>query len=277
MAKSLPTAIQQEIAKDENQPIHLVTINLDEVTLRYTDYDTDVTFGGNLYTAKGMSFDPASYSLSLEVDEVELHLDNVQRDMSSLLETYEFQGRWCTIQKTFANLLDNSENVITLFSGRMYHPRVNEQEFVITVRSLLSTLNKEIPTRLYQKFCQWEFGGTECGLNITVSPYKETGTAGAGSTSLKLVDPARTEEENWWKYGVLKMTSGANSGYRREILSSAPGEVRLLVAFPNPIAEGDSYEIQTGCKKTFAECSNKYSNDDNFGGFLTVSREVARK
>jgi len=277
MTRPVSQAVQEEIIKNENRPIHLVVIELDSVTLRYTDHDQDVIFpdpGGDVYQAKGMSFDPISTDLSMEVDRVEIRLDNVDRSMSNLLASYEFQGRWCTIMKTFTNLLGDASNVVTLFSGRMYHPRVNEKEFVITVTSLLNSLNKRGPKRLFQAQCPWDFGGEECGLDITVSPYRETGTAEEGSTDSVLADSNRTEDENWWRYGILKMTSGANAGIRREVKASAPGQIEVLIPFPTNISPGDSYEIQVGCKKTLGEC-RKYGNTDNFGGFPSVTRRVS--
>jgi len=281
MARNISSSIEAEVAKEENRPIHLVEIELDSGILYFTDYDSDVVFpsvGGNTYIAKGMSFNPISTSLSMQVDEVEISFDNVDRSMSAYLQQDEFQGRWLTIKKVFANLLDDASNAVVLFSGKMKHPRVDESKFVITVTSILDSLKKQIPTRLYQAQCPWKFGGEKCGLDITKSPYKKTGTADASSTASKLVDAERTEQDNWWKYGILKMTSGANAGLKREILSStSTGEINLLYTFPNPIAEGDAYEIQVGCKKTFSECRDKYNNLDNFGGFPSVAREVMKR
>ena len=276
MSRDLPDAIATEIAKEENKPIHLVELELDSGTVYFTDHDSDVEFAGHTYTAKGLSFSAISTHLSTEVDQVDIEFDNVDRSMSSYLASDEFQGKWLTIKKTFANLLESSENYVILFSGKMKHPRVDESKLIITVVSLLDSLKRTVPARIYQVMCPWEFGGAECGLNITISPYTETGTADAGSTASKLVDSARTEETNYWKYGILEMTSGDNGGLKCEILSSDTGEINLLFAFPNAIAENDSYKITVGCKKTLSECM-AYSNEDNFGGFPNVVREVLRK
>jgi len=278
MAKTLTTAVQQEIAKDQNQPIHLITIELASQTLRYTDWDVDVEFptgSGTIYSARGLSFDPVATSLSMEVDSVDISFDNVDRYFSNLLADNVFQGRYCTIEKTFANLLGDSNNAVTIFSGKISHPRVDQESFTIRVVSLLNSLNQEVPRRMFQAQCPWDFGGTECGLDITVSPYKETGTADSGSTDSVLVDSSRTEEDNWWQYGILKMTSGSNSGIRREVKESTSGQITVLHKFPYPIAAGDTYEIQVGCKKTFGECKDKYNNTDNFGGFPSVTRRVS--
>lgn len=280
MPKDLSDNIITEIAKTENKPIFLVEIELDSGTLYFTDYDADVDFpsvAGHTYTTKGFSFDPAKTSLSLEVDSVEITFDNVDRTMSAYLASDDFQGRWLTIKKVFTNLLDSSNDAITVFSGRMRAPSVDEFDFSVSVVSLLNSLQRKIPVRVFQKTCPWEFGGTECGLTISGSPYTETGIAEAGSGTSVLVDASRNEADNYWKYGILTMTSGDNNEEKREILSStALGVITFLIAFNSEISIDDTYSITRGCKKTLSECSG-FSNSANFGGFPSVAREVMIK
>jgi hypothetical protein len=85
-------------------------------------------------------------------------------------------------------------------------------------------------------------------------------TADAGSTAAKLVDAARTEDEDYWTDAVVGFTSGANNGLSRRVVRSV-GASPLVGSpfgddetantiyfdpqdpFPNAIGAGDTYYI----------------------------------
>ena len=159
---------------------------------------------------------------------------------------------------------------MTVFSGIMTSPKVDEEALEVEVVSPLYNLEKQVPRRIYQNFCQWTFDSPECRGGGASLADEKTGTADAGSTATVLKDSDRTEVDDYWKDGQLEMTSGENSGEVRQILSSTSGEITLLFAFPHAIAKGDTYKIRRGCDKSIKSCRDKFHNEINFGGFVTV-------
>jgi len=113
---------------------------------------------------------------------------------------------------------------------------------------------------------------------ITASLADETtGTADAGCTASLLKDSARTENDNYWQYGSVEMTSGNNDGEKRAVRSSTSGEITLNFPFSNAINEGDTYIIRRGCPKTSHWCKCEYDNFENFGGFATLPQSLMRR
>lgn len=87
------------------------------------------------------------------------------------------------------------------------------------------------------------------------SPYTGGGTATpAGSVG-------------YFTYGLMTMTSGAAAGQTMEVGAYDVGSMTLRLAFPAPVAAGDTYTISRGCGKRFIEdCVGTYANGVNFRG-----------
>lgn len=68
--------------------------------------------------------------------------------------------------------------------------------------------------------------------------------------------------------GVMTMTSGASSGFSREIKSYVPGQFSQQLPFPFGVEVGDTYSATPGCSKDlFTGCRDKFDNVVNFRGF----------
>ncbi len=73
-----------------------------------------------------------------------------------------------------------------------------------------------------------------------------TGTADAGSTASTIVDAERTEAvTDYWKHGVVEMTSGANVGQLRRVtaFNITTDTLTVAPAFKSAVAAGDTYRI----------------------------------
>lgn len=97
-----------------------------------------------------------------------------------------------------------------------------------------------------------------------------TGTADAGGSTTTMVDAARTEADDYWRFGTLEITSGDNDGLIRPISDfvAATDTTTLLYPFPYTIAAGVTYTIRRGCNKTSQWCSVNHTNWANSGGFV---------
>lgn len=87
------------------------------------------------------------------------------------------------------------------------------------------------------------------------SPYTGGGTATpAGSVG-------------YFTYGLMTITSGPQRGMQMEVGAYVPGSITLRLAFPYPIAAGDTYSMSAGCAKRFKEdCVDKFANGVNHRG-----------
>jgi hypothetical protein len=74
-------------------------------------------------------------------------------------------------------------------------------------------------------------------------------------------------DAGFFDYGKITMTSGASAGLSMEIKAYSPGLITLQVQLPRGVQPGDTYSIQVGCGKRFAEdCVARFNNGLNFRG-----------
>jgi hypothetical protein len=70
----------------------------------------------------------------------------------------------------------------------------------------------------------------------------------------------------YFDFGLMTMTSGAASGFAREVRAYVPGQWTLELPFPYALAVGDAYSMTPGCDKAFDTCKNRYNNVTHFQG-----------
>lgn len=86
-------------------------------------------------------------------------------------------------------------------------------------------------------------------------------------------DAARAEADHAFSNGTIKMTSGANLGITKEILTWTNSTKRFLLyePFPRTIAVADTYEAVLGCRKAWdLDCRDKHDNVVNHQGYPFV-------
>ncbi len=135
--------------------------------------------------------------------------------------------------------------------------------YILGITGALDRLENNI-TEIYSPLCRARFGDTKCGKNI--GEFTFTGMIEEVLNERTLFDSARTEEKNYFDRGVIKFTSGANSGFSTEVKRYENGRIWLSIPFPSPIQAGDEYEISAGCNKKFSTCSGRFNNAVNFRG-----------
>ncbi len=67
-------------------------------------------------------------------------------------------------------------------------------------------------------------------------------------------------------FGRLRWIGGANSGLESLIAACDGAELVLQEPPPFAIAAGDLVEIREGCDKSFATCTGRFANAENFRG-----------
>ena len=74
--------------------------------------------------------------------------------------------------------------------------------------------------------------------------------------------------DGWFVDGVVTFSSGANAGRSMEVKAwtSATATVTLFLPMPAPIQVGDTQTLYPGCRKTTADCRDKFANIVNFRG-----------
>ena len=272
MPRTINAVIEAIKSKQQNIPIELYRVFLDEQTLYLAMYPQSIDFfdennGSKTYIAAALSRSAISTNIDMQVDMTTVTIDNVTKEMSAYVASTEFRGRKMEIIKIFLDDYSSPEDGVLLFSGTMDEPALTEQTMTVSVVGELDTLNKKLPGRSFSTQCTWldGFGGEACGFNV---PVKSGVIDRVGDDNLTINDANITEEANYWKYGYIRV-----GNERRYIQESGAGYVRIDYPFSSEVAS-QSYSLHAGCDKTYdgGHGCSFWGNTKYYGGFLSIPK-----
>ena len=271
MVRPLSQDVSIESKKQENRPVELYAIYLDEETLYLAAHDRNVQFFDEegtptLYYASAIRRSAIRTNVESRVDECSVSLDNVTREMSAYMAHNEFRGRRLRIIKVFLDHLDDFANHVIIFDGVMDAPSANQSMMTVAVTSRLDTLNIRVPRRIYQRLCGWKFGGVECGVDLATITVSGT-VQGIETDGRKLTLSGRSEASGYFEDGVLTV-----DGLSRKVVKSNGAQFEVEYSFPADVV-GKPYSLRRGCNKDYDTGCVRFNNQARFGGFLSVPSE----
>jgi uncharacterized phage protein (TIGR02218 family) len=264
--RTIPIAVQSAFDSGAfaECTIWMITRRDGEVFL-FTDWDRDLNYGGSVFQSA------VSYSKS--ADDVQSGLAPANADVNGVLDSSAI-----TEDDLIAGLWDFAEVYIakinpTLIGSGVYGPvrghigkvSTNQPSFTAEFLGLTKALDKNVG-RVITAGCPATLGDAECKKDL--ASFTFAGTVDSVTSGLVFNDSARTEADDYFKFGKVTMTSGASSGYSAEVTASTDaGVISIFPPLPFGIEAGDTYSIVAGCDKAKATCKDKFDNLDNFLGF----------
>ena len=285
--KDLPNDIVTEIDADEKAPIILLEQYLDDLTLRWARAKADITFpagGSVVYYARAFDVPNIEVSAEGQIDRIEVSVDNVNGDFDAYLESYVFEGKLMQVKRIY--LSGENEEIPTdalmyneIFYGEMELPDFTDETQVTFGGVAGDAIEKQVLDKYYGSTCQHIFGDANCHVNLfDASHYYASGETTGGSTSLVKTN-ALMEAEDFWKYGLVKVTQSGTT-YRRKVKSfssdGSSGEVHPDIGFPVSIGANNFLEIEKGCDFKWDTCkaNNNWGpsgeNINHFLGFIHI-------
>jgi uncharacterized phage protein (TIGR02218 family) len=273
MARSgLADAFTSAIAGDNLKAAEFFEITIATSTTYYfTNHDEDIHWGGpsKFYKSLPIQRGPINTSMNLESDSVDLVLTNITSDLRDVVENNLLDNVGVVIRRALWNTAYAAGMEILIFSGTGT-PAYNRDVLSLRCISLMDSLNIMIPRNLYQAPCNWGLFSSGCGL--AAASFKTSTTATSTSSNYyTIIDTGFTVPSGDTKkfhQGRVVMTGGNNSGLKRTILSAVDGLITINVPFPNIVQSGDSFDYYPGCSKNPEICNSRFSNIDNFFGFV---------
>lgn len=271
----------------------LLTLTLlDGTIVRYTNFETDVTLSGTVYSSSktgnpAFEYEGLEQKIGVEVDEARVELWATAVNLvegTAILEAFG-QGLFDAAAVTLQRVLmpnpndgsiprpinfDTTAGAVTLMQGTLSDITALDRTHVaFDVKSKKELLNRPFPAHVYQPSCRWDLYGAGCTLNKT--SFQVSGTVAAGAVQ-QLFNTNLTNVDNYFDQGLITFTSGQNNGITRTVrlYLHASGQVLLFLPLPFAPANGDTFHIYPGCAKTMSVCQNTFANLINFGGFPFV-------
>lgn len=247
---------------------------LDGAVFGFTDHDRPLTFAGVTHKPEtGLTASEVSSSLGLAVDTMEvegaLSSDEITEDDIAL-------GAWDNAAIELWRVdWSNVANRVILRRGSIGEVTRGDLAFMAELRGLTHELNQE-SGRKYQRACDAVVGDDRCRVNVDQSAFRGNGTVSVALDDRLIAATGLTGfSDEWFAQGLLKWTSGANTGTVTEVsghLKQVDGlsALTLWTRAGRTINVGDTFTVTAGCDKRFATCRQKFSNQLNFRGFPHV-------
>ena len=233
----------------------------DGVCLGFTSHDRDLVIGGLAYrSAPGML--PSAISVSDGFDSSALDVAGALSG-SAISEADLAAGRWdrAAVSLFLVDWRAPDGERLALVRGELGDVAVKANGFEAELRGPTALLERAVVEQT-SPGCRAELGDRRCRVDMAARTRVTRVTAAPGET---LIEVAETSSGSHG-FGRLRWIDGANSGLESTILSSDGPQLVLREPPSFPAAEGDLVEISEGCDKSFATCSGRFANAENFRG-----------
>ncbi|MBA3562901.1 MAG: DUF2163 domain-containing protein [Gammaproteobacteria bacterium] len=146
-----------------------------------------------------------------------------------------------------------------------------EGNYRTELRGLMQLLQQNIG-RTYGERCDVKrFGDARCGLDVDALIVPGTVSAVASrrrfNVAYNLAGTGLVSGDH--KLGEITFTSGANSGYtrqiKRDVIDAVSGAIELWESMPLDVVIGDDVTLRPGCNRTWEACV-RWDNTLNFRG-----------
>ena len=245
----------------------------DGVVMGFTDHDRALAFEGVTFRPDtGLSALALQQSTGLSVDNTEALgalSDAAIREADIEAGRYDGAG----LRAWLVNWQDVEARAL-IFAGTIGELRRAGGAFEAELRGLTDALNVSLG-RVYQKSCSAVLGDRDCTFDLDTPGYVSERPA-------EVVEENRVFrfgemggfEEDWFRYGVIRVLSGAATGLigliKRDRMEGAGRVIELWLPLGATVLQGDALRIEAGCDKRMSTCQFKFDNLLNFQGFPDI-------
>jgi uncharacterized phage protein (TIGR02218 family) len=290
--RAIPTGLAAHLATDATTVCHGWRVTRrDGVVIGFTEHDRDLTFAGTLFhAASGFRASETEAALGLAADAGEV-AGGFSSEAISAADVMAGRYDNARVEQFVVNWRAPNEHML-LSVQEIGEVRQAGDAFRAELRSLTHRLGA-VQGRSYGGRCDADFGDARCGASLAGRTRAGTVVSVAGPVALTIaldVQPGGSVpyRSGIYRYGIVRMTSGAASGWRCDIEddvqegvagsggggsggagSGGADTVRLTLWLPPPVplAVGDRFVLTIGCDKSFATCRATFANALNFRGF----------
>lgn len=258
------------VAPFETLAICLRIVCTNGTTIRVTRYPRDLVMSNGQVYLTGSGFDFTGYEATNGFSPSAIDLDGILGYAGvsrAAVASGVFDGARAYL---FAcNYLSPVEDYEPITASLLGKATLTRNGYRFEEMALVDALNQTVG-KTYTPACPKRFGGQEyAGCKINLAAITVTGTLTAVTSQSLLRDAARGEAADYFAYGTLQFTSGANAGLKPLEIKrhEADGTFETFEPFYYLPAVGDAYTLIPGCRKRLQDCRDKWGNVVNFGGF----------
>jgi len=264
--------MKSTVAPYETKVLCLRIVCRNGTTIRLTRYPYDLTMSNaTVYaTESGHDFSAVVSETSFAAAALDLEgfvgVANITRDQ---IASGVFDSAECYLFATnFLVPVEDYEPIAKTILGKT---QLDDDHYKIEEMGLVDLLGQSIG-ETYTPACRKEFGGMgHGGCKVDLTTLDVTGTITAVASDRIFTDSSRAEAADYFGWGTVEFTSGANVGLRPiKVRDFSAGQFTLVEPAYYPLANGVTYIAIPGCRKRLEDCRDKFDNVIRFGGFPWV-------
>ncbi|MGE4043595.1 MAG: DUF2163 domain-containing protein [Acetobacteraceae bacterium] len=242
----------------------------DGAVFRFTDHDVDLVVAGETYIAA------VGYTRTAIAANADLSVDNMDVsgifDDASITETDLRSGLFdgAEVRVFLVNWANPAQGTMALRRGRLGDVLVTPSGVFQSQLMGFSQVLQQTVGDLFTPSCRADLGDGKCGIDLDAGGWRKIATVAsvtdARTFTITVEEPRAVD--GWFVDGVVSFTSGANAGRSMEVKAwtQAAATVTLFLPMPAQIAIGDTLTLYPGCRKTVADCRDRFANIINFRG-----------
>ena len=238
-------------------------------TYRYTSNakNIDDTQNTLTYEAKYIKRGNITQELNLEIIPINIEIEEIDWLKESYLYSEDFN---CRIYLCAMNNSNEFYYKQIIFNGKKNNVFYDYENFVFSIDLVdkeLVKLQKDLLSFKIQKACNNILYDSNCGLNKENFKYTFT-VSGINKDEISI--SGVTQEDNYFYLGTAKFGE-----YERLIIFQDSTKIVVQKEFPQGLINiGDNIDIYLGCDKKAETCYNKFSNIEQYNGFIFMPEEI---
>ena len=231
---------------------------------RYTSADEDQTYLGNIFSSID-SITRTSVDQSQEINKSNIKLtmpyDNLVAKEFIIYPPEEVMS--LIVYRTHRNDGDTTE-VSIIWHGRVLNAEWKDTKVELVCEAIFTSLRRPGLRRRYQTQCPHILYGAQC--TVLNTSFEITALVSSVNNTSINVSFGSIPIDGYLIGGILVYTDDQSIVHKRAIESNISNDVVISYAI-GTLNIGDSIKIYPGCRHNLDDCTNKFNNDINYGGF----------
>lgn len=248
---------------DLGAPIELFEFVYGEAgqAFRYTDADTDQTYGGETYTAVAVSRAKIETDGKLDGREVQIEVP-IDSDVAELFRIFP-PGRVVNAIIRQGHEGDPDNEFPVAWTGRVLEALRGEAETTLVCEALSAGMRRPGLRRHYQWSCPLALYGPRCGATKTAIPAVVDSIAGNQITLVSGWEGVYLPTN--FTGGLIEWVTDTGTE-SRGVLRIEGTDTVVISGVPLGLEAGDVVDVFLGCPHTLTGCADLHNNVQNYGG-----------
>jgi uncharacterized phage protein (TIGR02218 family) len=264
------TFVEQQGSREQHRVIELYQFTYGPTTIRYTNYEQDVTYNSVTWTS--LTITRSNPEISKDRPRTRLTVKLPQASTIGRLYVTPSPSYQMSVRVLRYDPGASPPDSAVVFDGYVASASYQDNGYVceLQLSPFNEIFNRQVPRFTYQGLCNHVLYDGGCKVNRNT--FKYTGTVVSTQLNETVIEVAGvgaaggSSPQRDWVGGYVELPDGSDS---RQILDQEADNLTLLLPFYDPVA-GAEVNVYRGCDHTLTTCKAVFNNVLNYGGFPYV-------